>query len=119
MFNEILDFLREVWDRLKKLAKKFLNFLTSIRNWFKEKYRTVIQGRPNVKPIVLRIKKELETNNYRILDLGLSSEETIINTFYDTDTEEILEEDTQLLEADQLDSETIKAFGDKDMLVLS
>ena len=41
-----------------------------------------------------------------------------MNTFYDEATGKILEDDTEVIESNQLDEETIRAFRDKDMLVL-
>lgn len=119
MLNEILDFIVEVWERLKKIFRAIFNFFNDLKNWFVSKIKTVIQRHPKVKPISLRIKKALETGKYSTLDIGLSREEAIVNTFYDTETEEILEEYTEVVETNQLDSETIKAFGDEDILILS
>ena len=126
MFESLVKFLAKVWERLKKIWVAIVSFIRNIANWFKRKYQEVIQKRPNAKALSYKIKGKLESGDYSELDIGLDdTEETlsekdyvIVNTFYDVDTDEILEEYTEVIESDKLDDDTISAFGDKDMLVL-
>ena len=53
------------------------------------------------------------------MDLGLNSDTAIVNTYYNEATGEIIEGYTQVVGAEQLDQQTIDAFGDQGMLVLS
>ncbi len=118
MFEEILNLLKGIWDKLKKTFVAIVDFVKNIGNWFKVKYNEVIKKKPKAIPIALKIKKNIETRNYRTVDLGLKHEHVVVKTFYDEATGEILEDDTEVIESNQLDEKTIRAFGDKDMLVL-
>lgn len=119
MFEEILNFLKATWDKLKKTFVAIVNFVKNIGNWFRVKYNEVIKKKPKALPIALKIKKGLETGNYSTMDLGLKHEHVVVNTFYDEATGKILEDDTEVIESNQLDEKTIGAFGGEDMLVLS
>lgn len=118
MFESLVKFLVKVWEKLKKIWVAIVSFIRNIANWFKSKYNEIIRKRPNAEPISMKIKKQLESGDYNSLDLGLKKDYAIVNTFYDADTEEILEEYTEVIESDKLDDDTISAFGNKDMLVL-
>lgn len=119
MFEEILNLLKGIWDKLKKISVAIVDFVKNIGNWFKVKYNEVIKKKPKAIPIALKIKEYVETRNYKTMDLGLKKQCAVVNTFYDKATGEILEDNTEVIESNQLDEETIRAFGDKDMLVLS
>lgn len=119
MFNSILNFLKQIWARLKKILVAIVNFIRNIADWFRTKFLKVKKKHPNAKPISLKIEKDLESGNYNTMDLGLEKEYAVVNTFYDENTKEIIVEETEVIQSDRLDAETIKAFGDKDMLVLS
>lgn len=119
MFSSILNFLKQVWEKLKKIFVAIINFIQNIANWFRVKFSRVKKKHPNVKPISLKIEKELDKGNYNTMDLGLEKDYVVVNTFYDEDTKEIIEEETEVVQSDRLDADTIRAFGDKDILVLS
>ncbi len=121
MFKEILNFLKEIWGKLKKISVAIVDFVKNISNWFKVKYNEVIKKKPNVDLVLVRIKEEVESGNYSTMDLGIKSKpkQTLVKTFYDKDTGEILGDYTEVMEAEQLDQQTINAFGGKDILVLS
>ncbi|MBQ8561777.1 MAG: hypothetical protein IJ441_09370 [Spirochaetaceae bacterium] len=63
--------------------------------------------RERAEVIAVSIKENLDNGNYGT-----------VNCLYDTDTEEVFEEEAQDVEAEQLDDETIRNFGDKEMIVL-
>lgn len=119
MFNSILSFLKEIWAKIKRIFVAIINLTKNIVNWFKGKYAEIIRKHPNVKPITLKIEKELVSGNYNTMDIGLNSEYAVVNTFYDESTQSIIEDETEIIESNQLDEETMQAFGDKEMLVLS
>lgn len=116
--NDIFEFLKKFWDSIKKIFVKIFSFIKNIGNWFRERYQRLKSKRPNLKAITLKIEKDLKSGNYSTMDIGLESNCAIVNTFYDEDTKEIILDETQRLECDELDGETIRAFGDKEMLVL-
>ncbi len=123
MIKWILDALKGVWDKLKKVFVAIVNFIKDIGNWFKKKYNELIKKKPNadIDLVLVRLKKELESGNYNTKDLSIKSKpkETLVKTFYDKDTGKILEDHTEVVGAEQLDQQTIDAFGGKDILVLS
>ena len=117
MWNSILKMLSSIWKFLKKVYTAVVNFIKHLVSWFKNKYRQVIKKHPNVKPIALKIEKELASGNYNEVDLGMTTD-VIVNTFYDESTGEILEDFTEVIEYENLDRETQERFGEKDMLVI-
>lgn len=119
--KSIIESLKKIWNFLKKIFVKILNFVINIFNWFKAKYQQIIKKRPNVKPIAIKIEKNLKDGNYNTVDFGLTNgvEACVVNTFYDEKTGEILTDDTEVIQAGSLDKETLDKFGDKEMLVLS
>lgn len=121
MFKWIYDALKRVWDKLKKVFVAIVNFIKDIGNWFKKKYNELVKKKPNLDPVLARFKKEIESGNYGTIDIGIKSKskETLVKTFYDNDTGEILEDYTEVVETEQLDQQTIDAFGGNDILVLS
>ncbi len=117
-FGAIWNLLKSAWNALKKIFVAIFDFLKNLVNWFKSKYREVILKRPKARPIVMVIREEIEKGNYNTLDVGLKKQPPIVKTFYDEATDEILMDHTEVVEYGTLDSETQKAFGDKDMLIL-
>lgn len=111
MFGNVISFFKKVWEALKQLGKwlkeKILNFARNIRDFFLERRRMkLLQERAEV--IGVSIKENLDNGNF-----------AIVNCLYKTDTEEVFDmEEAQDVEAEQLDDETIRNFGDKEMIVL-
>ncbi|MBV7440058.1 hypothetical protein KRX57_01355 [Weeksellaceae bacterium TAE3-ERU29] len=118
--NVILVSLLAVWDKLKKVFVAIFSFFKNLANWFRGIHDKVMQKKPNAKGISLLVKNYIATGNHKTLDLGLSSNSkgVVINTYYDEDTQEILEEYTEVNEYESLDSETQEKFGDKEMLII-
>lgn len=116
------SFLLRVWDSLKKIWTRIVNFFNHIANWFRAKYREVIYRRPNALPIVMKMEENLKTRNYSTADIGLkksvANEKSVVKTFYDRSTGEILVDHTEVVEYVDLDAETKNRFGNKDMLIL-
>lgn len=99
-----------LWEPLKQLGKwllkKILNFAKNIRDFFRERRRMkLLQERKEL--LAVSVKEKLDNGNYGV-----------VNCLYDTDAEEVFEEEAQDVEAEQLDDVTIRNFGDKEMIVL-
>lgn len=110
MLDNIISFFKKVWEALKQLGKwlkeKILNFARNIRDFFLERSRKeLLRKRKDL--LAVSIKERLGNGNYGV-----------VNCLYDTDAEEVFEEEAQDVEAEQLDDETIRNFGDKEMIVL-
>lgn len=120
MLKSIFDALIRVWDWIKnKIFVRFFNFLKNLSGFFKGNYKEVKIKYPKSKAIALKIDEILKSGNYKMMDLGLNSDTAIVNTYYNEATGEIIEGYTQVVGAEQLDQQTIDAFGDQDMLVLN
>jgi len=118
MLKRILELLGTIWNMLKKIFLAIVNFLKNIVSWFKNKYNQLIKKYPKVKPLALKIEKNLKDGNYNTLDIGLTKDNVIIKTFYNEETGEIIEDYTEVIEYDKLDEDTKNRFGDKDMIVI-
>jgi len=106
---KIISFFKKAWKAIKQfgkwLATKILSFAKNIRDFFLHR-RELLRKRAEV--IGVSIKEKLENGNYGV-----------VNCLYDTDTEKVFDmEEAQDVEAEQLDDETIRNFGDKEMIVL-
>lgn len=110
MLDNIISFFKKVWEALKQLGKwlltKILNFARNIRDFFLERSRRELL-RKRKELLAVSIKERLGNGNYGV-----------VNCLYDTDAEEVFEEEAQDVEAEQLDDVTIRNFGDKEMIVL-
>lgn len=110
MFGNVISFFKKVWEELKRFGKwlleKILNFVRNIRDFFHEKRRLKLL-RERAEVIAASIKEKLENGNYGV-----------VNCLYDTVTGDIYNMEAQDIEAEQLDDETIRNFGDKEMIVL-
>ena len=103
----IKELLVVVWEFLKKLFLRLLNFIIHIANFFKndERLRKLAADKNR---IAVAIKENLENGNYQV-----------VNCLYDKEKAELVtpEQDAEVMTAEQLDSETIRHFADKDMIV--
>lgn len=129
--SELKEFFLGIWNTLKKIWVVIVNFIKNILNWFKGKYSLVLSKlkrkspTPNkpisnerVKMISLKIQENLQDKSkYNKIDMGIKP--SVVNTFFDTETGEILEEDTEVIEYEKLDAQTKNAFGNKEMIELS
>lgn len=117
LFETLKSFFLGIWDQLKKIAIKIINFFRDLISWFKVRYLNVIENHPNAEAIVLKIEDRLNTKDYVTLDVGLKKG-AAVKTFYDRDTREIILDQTEVVEYEDLDAETKSRFGSQDMLVL-
>lgn len=122
MLDAIRKLLKRAWNSLKKVFTKIVSFLQNIVNFFKSKYDAVINKKPNAVAVSIIIKENMEKGNYNTVNMNdfdtNLSKDKIVNTFYDKDTGEILEEETEVIFYESLDEQTKSQFSDKDMIVL-
>lgn len=102
-----IDLLHEIWDRIKHFAVTVLNFAKNIVSFFKNPSR-LKKLEEDKNRMAIAIKENLDNGDYKI-----------VNCLYNKATNEV--EDCKMaegIEADDIDSETEQAFGDKTMIVL-
>ncbi len=107
MFDTIIAFLKTVWDYIRKLVVRVLDFVRHICHFFSS---------PRSK-MRLREKDVLATVIRQNLDDGNVS---VINCLFDKGRNVVLDvQDIQVITAEELDERTSTMFGDKNLLVLS
>lgn len=120
MLYILIDFFKKAWDFIKKIAVAVFNFLANLVNWFKARYNRVKQKHPNIKAVSVKLKSLMDQGQYNEISIGLDdNKDYIANTFYDESTGEIIEEETEIIEAGKLDEETKSRFGNREMIVLT
>lgn len=116
MLSIVKNLLRRAWNFLKKVFVVVLSFLKNIMEFFLSRINKILQKRPNVVPISMKIKEDLEAGNYNTVSM---SGTYVVNTFYDSEKEEILEDQSEIVSYEKLDEATKNNFGNKDMIVLN
>lgn len=108
MFSMIKELLLKVWDFIKKTFLIILNFFKNIISFFKTPSR-LKQLEADKDKIAVAIKEKLENGDYQV-----------VNCLFDKGTNQLVtpETDAEVISAQNLDSETIRTFGTKDMLVI-
>ena len=106
---DFIELLRKIWDGIKKIILKIVDFAKNIVSFFKDPQR-LKKLQEDKNRIAISIKENLENGQYNL-----------VNCVYDKTTEEIVDMETDALgiEAESLDEETKQHFGDKDMIVLN
>ena len=109
MFDIIMDALRAVWDWLKRIWVKICSFLRNIVSFFKNPQR-LEKIKKDKNTIAVAIKQNLDNGEFNVINC-LANKETgeLVNP----------EEDAEIIQAENLDAQTMQNFGDKDMLVLA
>ena len=104
-----IELLRKIWDGIKKIILKIVDFAKNIVSFFKDPQR-LKKLQEDKNRIAISIKENLENGQYNL-----------VNCLYDKTTEEIVDMETDALgmNAENLDEETKQKFGNKDMIVLS
>ncbi len=104
MIEAIRVILKSIWFEIVRILIKILNFFKNIISWFKDESRLKkIKEDRNL--VAVSIKDKLSNGDY-----------SVVNCLYDKDENEII--DSQVIEAGQLDDETINRFGSKEMIIL-
>lgn len=116
-YDALWGLLKKAWSFLEKIVIAIFRFFEHLVNWVKAKYLEVYRKHPTAIPIALKIKEQLDSGNYATINIGLK--ESIVNTFYDEATGNILKDYTKVISYSSLDEETKNRFGNDDMLVLT
>lgn len=112
VISNIGEFFRAVWEFVKKIFVKIVNFAKNIALWFRDPSR-LKKLQEDKDRLAVSIKENLGNGNYNV-----------INCLYDKEKEEIVgnhsaeNEDALGMESEGLDTEAKKHFGNKDMIVL-
>ncbi|CCB80112.1 hypothetical protein HBZC1_11260 [Helicobacter bizzozeronii CIII-1] len=103
--DNVLDFFRSVWEWVKRIWTRILNFFKNIVAWFKDPNR-LQRLKQNKKVIATSIKERLDNGEYGV-----------VNCLFNTATGEI-EGEAEGIESEQVDEETQRKFGNNEMIVL-
>ena len=97
-----------LWERIKKIKVAIVSFVSNIVSFFRDRNR-LKKLQEDQNRIAVSIKGKRKNGDYQI-----------VNCIYDRAKVELVdpEEDAVLITGKQLDAETKKAFGNKDMIVL-
>jgi len=107
MFELIWEALKKIWEYIEKIVVKVLNFFKHIVDWFQDPER-LRKLKSNKDIIAVSIREKLESGDYNV-----------VNCLFNKKTNQIEEiSDAVCITAEELDAETQKQFGDKDMIVL-
>lgn len=104
----IINFFKAVWDKVKQIFVKVLNFFKNIVDFFRKR-ETLNELKEDKNKIAVSIKDNLDNGNYNV-----------INCLYDTKNEEIVDykNKSEIIHAEDMDSETKTKFADKDMIII-
>lgn len=107
-FGAIWEMLKAAWDWIVQLVVKIISFVRNIVAFFKDR-RRLERLRREKQLLAVAVKENLQNGNVNV-----------INCLFDEDTCEVvdMEEDAQIMKAEDMDQQTRTNFGDKDMLVL-
>lgn len=104
-----LELLRSIWDFIKKIFVKVINFTRNILSFFKDPNR-IRKLKEDSDLVAVSIKENLDNGNYNV-----------VNCLFDKSSNTVVDLESQAMgiEAEDLDAFTEKSFGDKDMIILS
>ncbi|UVD79270.1 hypothetical protein NWE55_14220 [Myroides albus] len=114
MVESIKKVLKQVWQFIKKVFVKVVNFIKNVFTFFNERLARVLRKKPNAVAVSIKIKEKLESNDFN----PISMSDYIVNTFYDVETDQIIEEETEIISFESLDEQTKNAFGNRDMIII-
>jgi len=129
LIGSILNFIKRVWDFIKKIVVKIVSFFKHIVGWARNALKKLLQNLEDkrkikkIDPIVIKIKEAIESNNYTTVPIGLKEQvqkEQLVQCVYDREKGEIVdwENTARVISYGDLDPETKRAFEDKDMIIL-
>ena len=109
LMDDIVDAVMAIWDYIKHLIVKTLQFFNHIVSFFKNPNR-LRKLQHNQDLIAAVVKENLDNGKFNT-----------ISCLFDKTTGEVtdMEEDAIGIESEQLDADTRRNFGDKPMIVLS
>lgn len=104
-----IELLRSIWNYIKRIFLKVVNFTRNILSFFKDPNR-LKKLKEDRNLIAVSIKDNYDKGNYNIVNcLFDRSNNTIVDT----------ENDALGIETEYLDRATANNFGDKDMIILA
>lgn len=102
-----IELAQRIWAFIKHIVVKVLNFVKNIVGFFKNPSK-LKKLKENKDLMAISIKENLDNGNYKV-----------VNCLFNEATNEVEDYEESLgIEADDIDSETEQAFGDKAMIVL-
>ena len=102
-----IELAQRIWAFIKHIVVKVLNFAKNIVSFFKNPSK-LKKLKENKDLMAISIKDKLDNGNYKV-----------VNCLFNEATNEVEDYEESLgIEADDIDSETEQAFGDKAMIVL-
>ena len=104
-----VTFLRKIWDLIKHIYRKIINFVKDLVNFFKDPQR-MQELRENSNYVAIAIKDRLASGEYNV-----------VNCLFDKDSNNVvdLDMDAEGIEAEELDAQTRANFGNKDMILFN
>lgn len=107
-FGAIWELVKSAWDWITKIVLSIISFVKNIKNFFTKPER-LEKLRQNKKIIAATVKEKLDNGDYNV-----------VNCLFDTEEGDLVdaEYDAQIMSANQMDAETKRNFGDKDMIIL-
>lgn len=102
-----IELARSIWAFIKHAVETILNFVKNIVGFFKNPSR-LKKLKEDRNLMAISIKENLADGNYKV-----------VNCLFNEATNKVEDYEESLgIEADDIDSETKQAFGDKAMIVL-
>ncbi len=102
--NTIWELLRPIWDSIQKTYKRLFRFSTDVVKWL-TKPSHVARLKSEEGAVAVVIKERLASGDFNVVKcLCNPSEEEVY--------------DAEVVETESLDAETLRHFGDDDVLVL-
>lgn len=102
-----VELLEKIWNTIKKIFLKIVNFAKNIVNYFKNPAR-LKKLQEDSSNIAVSIKENLDNGDYKI-----------VNCLFNKDTNQVIDiSDAEGISAEDIDAATKDAFGDKSMVVL-
>lgn len=103
-----IDFLKSIWDFINKIFVTVLNFVQNILNFFKNPSR-LKKLKQDSNKLAIAIKENLDNGEYRVVNCLFDKEEqTIVD----------MNDEAQGIEAKDMDYQTERTFGNRDMIIL-
>ena len=115
LFIDFSDWLNSMWERLKAIAKwvwtHLVRFRDNIVNFFQgTNYK---YNKPHIQAISVRVNDLLKDDaNFNRVNIGL------MNAYFDKSTGTLLEDDIEIVQGNEMDADTKKAFGEKQIIIL-
>lgn len=108
MLTLIKKALRAVWNLLKRIVLHICRFFANIVKFFRNPSR-LEKLRQDENLIAVAIKENLDSGNYQVVECLFNKETgNIVNP----------KEDAQIIEAEDLDTDTERQFNGKEMVIL-